>query len=158
MSFAFVKKTVWDGEWMKSWSMHFVARPCRPKRIPCLGIYTLDYVDYDAHAKIAGELFVRFHLYTHTSLANSEQYHDHPVHFLFLYIRCIAFIAQIRVRFYKFTRSRWASVASEQAPFTSEFVGSILATNSCDKPVNVGFLLVLRFSPTGKVNRVGKHS
>jgi hypothetical protein len=56
-----------------------------------------------------------------------------------------------------------ASVAlsSEPAPFTSEFVGSILATDSCEKsqstlcPKVVGFLRVLRFPPTGKVDRVG---
>ena len=60
-----------------------------------------------------------------------------------------------------------ASVAqsSEQAPFTSEIVGSILATDSCmtlmwKESVNalpklVGFLRVLRFPPTGNVDRVG---
>ena len=50
--------------------------------------------------------------------------------------------------------------SSEQAPFTSEFVGLILATDSCEESVNalpkvVGFLRVLRFPPTGKVDRVG---
>jgi hypothetical protein len=50
----------------------------------------------------------------------------------------------------------------EQEPFTSEFVGSILATDSPSpiKRVNallkvVRFLQVLRFPPTGKVDRVG---
>jgi hypothetical protein len=54
--------------------------------------------------------------------------------------------------------------SSEQAPFTSEFVGSSLTTDSCvdscEKSVNalpkvVGFLRVLQFPPTGKVDRVG---
>jgi hypothetical protein len=55
--------------------------------------------------------------------------------------------------------------SSEQAPFTSEIVGSILATNSCmtllwKESVNalpkvVGFLRELRFPPTGNVDRVG---
>jgi hypothetical protein len=54
--------------------------------------------------------------------------------------------------------------SSEQAPFTSEIVGSILATDSCEKSHAVmalpllkvvGFLRVLRFPPTGKVDRVG---
>ena len=50
--------------------------------------------------------------------------------------------------------------SSEQTPFTSEFVGSILATDSCEEPVNaltkvVGYLRVLRFPPTGNVDRVG---
>ena len=60
-----------------------------------------------------------------------------------------------------------ASVAqsSEQATFTSEIVGSMLATDSCmtlmwKESVNalpkvVGFLRVLRFPPTGNVDRVG---
>ena len=48
----------------------------------------------------------------------------------------------------------------EQAPFTSEFVCSILATDSPIKRVDallkvVGFFHVLRFPPTGKVDRVG---
>ena len=46
----------------------------------------------------------------------------------------------------------------EQAPFTSEFVGWILATDSCEKSQStkvVGFLRVLQFPPTGKVDRVG---
>jgi hypothetical protein len=52
--------------------------------------------------------------------------------------------------------------SSEQAPFTSEIVGSILATDSCmtlvwKESVNalpkvVGFL---RFPPTGNIDRVG---
>jgi hypothetical protein len=50
--------------------------------------------------------------------------------------------------------------SSEQAPFTSEYMGSILATDSCEESVNalpkvVGFLRVLRFPPTGNVDRVG---
>ena len=50
--------------------------------------------------------------------------------------------------------------SSEQARFTSEFVGSILAKDSCEESVNalpkvVGILQVLRFPPTGKVDRVG---
>jgi hypothetical protein len=49
----------------------------------------------------------------------------------------------------------------EQATFTSEFVGWILATDSCEKskvnalPKVVGFLRVLWFPPTGQVDRVG---
>ena len=57
---------------------------------------------------------------------------------------------------------KWNSVAqsSEQAPFTSENVGWILATDSFEESANalakvVGFLRVLRFPPTGKVGRVG---
>jgi hypothetical protein len=51
-------------------------------------------------------------------------------------------------------------MAQSQATFASEIVGSILATDSCEESVNalpkvVGFLLVLRFPPTGKVDRVG---
>jgi hypothetical protein len=59
---------------------------------------------------------------------------------------------------------RWHN-SQEQAPFTSEIVGSILATDSCmtlfwKDDVNallkvVGFLRVLRFPPTGNVDRVG---
>jgi hypothetical protein len=55
--------------------------------------------------------------------------------------------------------------SSEKSPFTSEIVGSTLATdscaNSCEKscvtalPKVVGFLRAFRFPPTGKVDRVG---
>ena len=46
-----------------------------------------------------------------------------------------------------------ASVAlwSEQAPFTSEIVGSILATDSCEKSLPT----LCRKSWAGKVDRVG---
>ena len=51
---------------------------------------------------------------------------------------------------------------SEQAPFTSETVGSILAMGPCETshsvnalPKVVGFFRALRFPPTGKVDRVG---
>ena len=53
-----------------------------------------------------------------------------------------------------------ADLFSEQAPSTSEIVGSILAMVSFEESVNalpkvVGFLRVLWFPPTGKVDRVG---
>ena len=49
--------------------------------------------------------------------------------------------------------------ASEQAPFISEIVGSILVTDSCEKslptlPKVVGFLRVLQVALTGQVGRV----
>ena len=57
---------------------------------------------------------------------------------------------------------------SEQAPFTSEVVDSILAMDSreksqstpCRKSFFLNFFWGLRFPPTGKVDRVGqdKHS
>ena len=57
---------------------------------------------------------------------------------------------------------RYMAQSSEQAPFISEFVGSILAMDSCEKSQStlcrkswVSFLRVLRFLPTGKVDRVG---
>ena len=50
--------------------------------------------------------------------------------------------------------------SSEQGPFTSEFVGWILATDSCEESVNalskvLDLLRLLRFVPTGKVNMAG---
>jgi hypothetical protein len=47
-------------------------------------------------------------------------------------------------------------MAQSQATFTSEIVGSVLATDSCEESVNalpkvVGFLRVLWFPPTGKL-------
>jgi hypothetical protein len=51
----------------------------------------------------------------------------------------------------------WASVAqsSEQAPFTSEIVGSILTTDSCEKSRALPKDVVLRFPPTEKIDRMG---
>ena len=50
-----------------------------------------------------------------------------------------------------------ASVAQSSEPFTSAFVGPILATDSYVNALAkvVGFLGVLRFPATGKVDRVG---
>ena len=54
--------------------------------------------------------------------------------------------------------------SSDQAPSTSEIVGSILATDSCEKsqsrsvnalPKVVGFLRALLFPLTGNVDSVG---
>ena len=44
--------------------------------------------------------------------------------------------------------------STEQAPFTSESVGSSLAMDSCEKSLST-FVGSLRFPPTGKVDRVG---
>jgi hypothetical protein len=55
----------------------------------------------------------------------------------------------------------WTSVAqsSGEAPFTSEIVGSILALRTCVKRVSallkVVCFLLLQYSHTGKVDRVG---
>jgi hypothetical protein len=53
------------------------------------------------------------------------------------------------------TYTLWALVAqsSEQAPFTSEIVYEELVNDALPKVVD--FLPVLRFPPTGNVNRVG---
>ena len=57
---------------------------------------------------------------------------------------------------------RFGGAVVRASAFTSEFVGSILTTDSFEKsqPVNalpkvVGFLRVLWFPPTGKVDRTG---
>jgi hypothetical protein len=60
-----------------------------------------------------------------------------------------------------FNTAFWTSVtqSSEQAPFTSDIVASILATNSCELnalPKFVGFFRVFPFPPTGQVDRVGQ--
>jgi hypothetical protein len=75
------------------------------------------------------------------------------------------FGAPIERLLYMFSVDSGVVHSSEQSPFTSEIVGSILAANTWHLCENVGqrallkvggFLRVLQFPPTGNVDRVGR--